>query len=149
MGYPVNERLTEGLTVLSAVNTPTVTAAVLSPAIDLAKIRKIVALFTAGTLAAAETVTCKLQGAVTSGGAYTDIPASSFTLVKATDDNKTQVIETNAENLNALGLNYRYVKTSVSASVGSPVCVTVLGGCAVEEPISSNNTANVKALNVV
>ena len=149
MGFPVNEHLTEGLTVLSAVNTATVTTAVLSPAIDLSKIRKIVAIFTAGVLATAETVTCKLQGCATAGGSYVDIPSSSFTLVKATDDNKSQVIETNAENLNALGLSYRYVKTSVAASVGSPVCVTVLGGCAVEEPISTNNTTNVKALNFV
>ena len=148
MGFPNNEKLTEGLVLLAAVNTLDVTTAVLGPAIDLSQSRKTVHFFTAGTLASAETVTCELVGSATSGGSYTLIAGSAVTLTSAgTDSGKTQIIEINAEDVNNLGLGYRFIKTSVSSAVGSPVTVVSIGAGGPEEPIglSAQLATTVKA----
>lgn len=150
MGFPINEKFTEGTSVISAVNTASVTTAVLSLAADMGKLNKLTAYFTAGALATAETITCTLLGCATSGGSYVAITGASATLLKsAPDDNKTTILEISAESLNALGLSYRYVKASVAGAVGSPVCVTVIGATGREEPVSSLNTATVKAILVI
>jgi hypothetical protein len=152
MGFPNNEKLTEGLVLLSAVNTASVTTAVLGPAIDLSRARKVVAIFTAGALASAETITCLIAGCATSGGSYTTIAGTSVTLLKsATDDNKSQVIEVSAESINDLGLGYRFIKTSFAGAVGSPVSVVSLGGGGPEEPIglSAQLASTVKATTVI
>lgn len=147
MGFPNNEKATEGLCFPSVGgNYPTLTAAQLTAAVDMSKIRKAVCVVQAQTLGAAATVTAKIQGAVTSGGAYTDIPASSATLVKATDDNKAVILEISAEYLNALNLSYRYVKFSVSADVSSSATTTVIGTSGREEPVSALNATGVKTI---
>lgn len=149
MGLPINENLTEAIAFLGAAVYPTLTTAQVGGKTDLSKVRKVAYLFQAGTLAAAETVTCKLQGSVTSAGSFTDIAGSTATLVKATDDNKAVVIEIDSESLNELGLGYRFVQYSVAAAVGSPVAVFPFGGGGPEEPISAQNAASIKSLTVL
>lgn len=149
MGFPNNEKLTEGLCWPGGAVYPTLTTAQVGGKTDLSKVRKVAYVFQAGTLGAAATVTCKLQGSATSGGSFTDIAGSSVTMVKATDDNKAVVIEINAESLNNLGLGYRFVQYSVGADVSSAVAVVSTGGGGPEEPISANNATSIKSLTVL
>ena len=150
MGFPVNERANEGLAYVGFVIAPTLTTAQLTAAIDISKVRKVYAICQAATLGTSATVTFKAQGATTSGGSYTDIAGSSATLVKATDDNKSLILDINAEAINALGLGYGFIKFSVSADVSSSVVVTAIGTCGREEPISGLvNLSSVKTTTVI
>lgn len=150
MGFPVNERASEGLAYVGFVIAPTLTTATLTAAIDLSKARKVFGVCQAATLGTAATVTFKAQGSATSGGSYTDIAGTSATLVKATDDNKSLILDINAESVNALGLGYKFIKLSVSADVSSSVAVMAVGLCGREEPISGLlNLTSVKTTTVL
>lgn len=146
MGFPVNERASEGLAYVGFVIAPTLTTAQLTAAIDLSKARKVVGICQAATLGTAANVTFKAQGSATSGGTYADIAGSSATLVKATDDNKSLILDINAESINALGLGYKFLKFSVSADVSSSVAVAAIATCGREEPISALNLTSVKTI---
>lgn len=153
MGFPQNERLTQGTVLLSAVLTASPsTNTITGPAIDLSKVRKVANFFTAGALASSEVITCTLQGCATANGSYTAIAGASVTLSKsATDDNKTQVLEISAESVNNLGLGYRFIQTTFTCGVGSPVSVCSIGAAGPEEPIGSSGiaTATIKAITVI
>ena len=152
MGFPINEKLAEGIVILSTATYSSVTAAASSAAVDLSQCRKVQAIFTAGGLAGGETITCSLQGCATVGGSYVAIAGASATLTKANnDDTKSIVLEVSAESVNDLGLGYRFVKAVVSGAVGSPVSVVVIGGGGPEEPIgfTSQLASNIKTVVVI
>jgi hypothetical protein len=151
MGFPVNERLTEGLA-FPAIDAyfGTLTTAQVSAAVDMQKLRKVAFKVQAYTLGTAATLTAKLTASATSGGTYDDLTGVSATLVKATDDNKAVVLEVSSEWLNDFGVTagkaYRYVKLSVGADVSSACSYSSVAGCAREEPAGGNNAASVKAV---
>lgn len=151
MGFPINERLTEGLA-FPAIDAyfGTLTTAQTSAAVDMSKVRKLAFKVQAYTLGASATVTAKLTASATSGGTYDDLTGVSATLVKATDDNKSVVLEVSAEWLNAFGQAagkaYRFVKLSVGADVSSAVSYSSVAAGGPEEPMSAQNAASVKTL---
>jgi len=150
MGFPNNARLSEGLASLLVAAYPTLTTAQTVGSVNLAKARKVLYLVGGGTLGTAATVTAKLQGSANGSSGWTDIANSSATLTKAGgDDNKWVEIETNAENVNALGLSYAYVRLSVGADVSSSVAVAATAGAGPEEPMSGQDAANLKTKLVV
>ncbi len=144
MGFPQNEKLSEGLGFPNIMGYyGTLTTAQVSAAVDMSKARKAIFFVQGFTLGSAATVTAKLQGCATSGGSYTDIANSSVTLVKATDDNKWTTLEISADYLNSLGLSYRFVKLSVGADVSSAVGTLCIQATGPNEPVSTyvNSTA--------
>jgi len=150
MAFPQNERLTEGLCFPDVINAyPTLTTAQLGAAIDLSKIRKVAFFVYCGTIGSGGTVTAKIKGCATSGGSYTDITNYSLTLTDAaSESNKGKVLEVSAQNVNALGLSYRFVKLSVGADQSSAVYTATIGGGGPEEPINAQNSASVTKLSM-
>lgn len=149
MGFPLNERLTEGLGLVGVVAPVSATTAVLTAAIDITKARKVLATCHCGVLGTSATVTFKAQGATTSGGSYTDISGASMTFVKATDDGKSGQLEITANGVQALGLGYKFIKFSVGADVASLFAVSVYAAGGPEEPMSGQNLASLKTTTVI
>lgn len=149
MAFTQNERLSEATAVIGYLASASITTAGTTAAIDLLKNRKVIGYGQAGVLGTAATATFKVQGSVNGSSGWTDISGMSVTMVKATDDNKLQVLEVSSERVNALGLGYRYVRFSIGADVASILGIIALSAGGPEEPISSQNVAAVKATTVL
>ncbi|WP_406699242.1 hypothetical protein V5E97_10230 [Singulisphaera sp. Ch08] len=113
--------------------------------IDLSKFRQVLFVIDSGTLGASGTLDFQVKGATTAAGSYAAISGSAITqLVKATDDNKYAVVMVTAEKVQALGLNYAFIKGSLlPGTAAANSAVVVLGELARFEPTSSNNATTV------
>lgn len=117
----------------------------LTGAVDLSKFRQVYFVVDSGALGALGTLDFQVKGATTAGGTYTAIPNTAITqLVKATDDNKYAVVCVTAEKVSALGLNYGFLKGSLTpGTAAANSAVVVLGQLARFEPTSSQNADTV------
>jgi hypothetical protein len=117
----------------------------LTAAVDLAKFRQVMFIIDSGTLGTAATLDFSIKGATTAAGTYTTIPNTAITqLVKATDDNKYAISMITAEKAGSLGLNYAFIKGSLTP--GTAACtssVTVLGELTRFEPASDSDVTQV------
>lgn len=121
------------------------TAEKLTAAVDLAKFRQVMFIIDSGTLGASGTLDFQVKGSSASGGTYTAIPNTAITqLVKATDDNKYAIVMVTADQVQALGLGYTFVKGSLlPGTAAANAAVVVLGELARFEPTSSQNATTV------
>jgi len=117
----------------------------LTGAVDLSKFRQVLFLIDSGTLGASGTLDFQVKGATTVAGTYTAIPGTAITqLVKATDDNKYAIVVVTAEKVSALGLNYAFLKGSLTpGTAASNSAVVVLGESVRHEPASTGNATSV------
>lgn len=117
----------------------------LTGAVDLSKWRQVMFIIDAGTLGASGTLDFQVKGSTTSGGTYTAIPSTAVTqLVKATDDNKYVAVSVRTEAVNALGLNYAFIKGSLlPGTAASNSAVIVLGEAVRFEPASDIDATTV------
>jgi len=144
---PATELMTESLAIAAdgIHSASQSTSEKLTGAVDLSKFRQVYFVVDSGTLGASGTLDFQVKGSATSGGAYAAIPNSAITqLVKATDDNKYAIVLVTAEKISALGLNYGFLKGSLTpGTAAANSAVIVLGELARFEPTSSQNDATV------
>jgi hypothetical protein len=100
---------------------------VLTGAIDMKNLRRVLFIIQTGVLGASATVDFKITGSATSGGTYADVTGRSITqIVKATGDNKIAILEVTAEQVGAQG--WRFIKGSLTiGTAASVVGVIALG----------------------
>jgi hypothetical protein len=122
MGFPVNERLAEGL-------------AVLGPVVDFQKVRKCLAVYQGATKAA--TPTMQWQGSILPTGPWTNIAGATATYNNAAQPAAATGawlgVELTAQALNAVHASYRYGQVVASGGVGVPA---LIGAAGPEEPIA-------------
>lgn len=146
------ERLTESLAVFDGIHSASQTASEkLTAAVDLSKVREVLFIIDSGTLGASGTLDFQVKGSLTAAGSYVAIPASAITqLVVASNNNNYSLVSVRTETIQALGLNYAFIKGSlVPGTAASNSSVVVLGAVGRYEPISLQNAATVvQKLNV-
>lgn len=120
----------------------------LTAAVDLSKWRQVMFLIDSGTLGASGTLDFQVKGSTASGGTYTAIPNTAITqCVVATDNNKYVIVSVRTEAVNALGLNYAFIKGSLlPGTAASNSAVIVLGEAGRFEPMANSNDATVKQI---
>lgn len=121
MATGFNERLSEGLAVVSCIDPDAYTAAAYTgDVIDMQKYKRVMFIVMAGDLGSSATVDWVLKGDTASGGSYsTTITGKSITqLTQAgTDDNKQVIIEVTAEEVAAQG--YRYIRETLTVGTAT------------------------------
>ena len=121
MATGFQERLSEGLAVVSCIDPDAYTAAAYNgDVIDMKFFRRVLYIVQAGTLGTNATVDWVLKGDTASGGSYsTTITGKSITqLTEAgTDSDKQVVIEVTAEEVAAQG--FRYIRDTLTVGTAT------------------------------
>jgi len=146
MATGFQERLSEGLAVVSCIDPDVYTAAAYNgDVIDMSKFKRVMFIIQAGTLGTNATVDWVLKGDTTSGGSYsTTITGKSITqLTEAgTDSDKQVVVEVTAEEVAAQG--YRYIRETLTVGTATSDAGSVaIGFGSRYSPTSDNDLASV------
>lgn len=120
----------------------------LTAAVDLSKWRQVLFVIDTGTLGTSGTLDFQVKASNLVGGTYTAIPSTAITqCVVATDNNKYVEVSVRTEAVNALGLNYAFLKGSLlPGTAASNSAVIVLGEATRFEPASDSDDATVKQI---
>ena len=122
------------------------TAEKLTGAVDLSKWRQVMFVIDSGTLGTSGTLDFQVKGATAAApSTYVAIPSTAITqLVKASDDVKYAIVSVRAEAVNALGLNYAFIKGSLlPGTAAANSAVVVLGEATRYEPASNSDATQV------
>src|SRR5437016_5321465 len=97
------EQLTQGLTILGAINPQTLngggTASANCTDIDMSKVRRLLVILQTGSVTGGGSLTAKLQEATSAGGTYQDL--ASATISAMTSSNKVKTLEIRDDQLDA------------------------------------------------
>lgn len=123
----------------------------LTGAVDLSKYRQILFWIDSGTLGTSGTLDFQVKGSNLVGGTYTAIAGTAIAqLVKATDDNKYVLVCIRVDQLNALGLGYKFIKGSLlPGTAAANSSVAVFGALGAYEPMSGSNATTVAQIVVL
>ena len=121
MATGFNERLSEGLAVVSCIDPDAYTAAAYNgDVIDMQKYKRVMFIVQAGALGTSATLDWVLKGDTASGGSYsTTITGKSITqLTEAgTDSDKQVIVEVTAEEVAAQG--FRYIRETLTVGTAT------------------------------
>jgi len=141
MATGFNERLSEGLAVVSCIDPDAYAAATYNgDVIDMQKIKRVMFILQAGTLGASATLDYAIYGDTASGGSYaTAITGKGATqLTQAgTDSDKQVVIEVTAEEVAAQGL--RYIRDEMIVGTATSDCGAVAIASGLRYSLASDN----------
>lgn len=117
----------------------------LTGAVDLSKFRQVLFIIDSGTLGVSGTLDFQVKGSNASAGTYTAITGTAITqLVKATGDNKYAIVCVRTDQIQALGLGYKFIKGSLlPGTAAANSAVIVLGALGSYEPMSGSNATTV------